>query len=110
MRKAGLAIGAAAAVAAGVMALPSGAATSSTKTVAVKDNFFGPKKLTIKKGATVKWVWKGKRRHNVTEANGTFRAGTRKTGSFKHTFAKKGKYVIFCTIHAPDMQMSITVK
>jgi plastocyanin len=112
MRKAVLAIAAAAAVAAGVTALPSGAATSTSKSVAVKDNFFGPKKLTVKKGAKVKWVWKGKRRHNVSVASGpsTFRAGTRKKGTFAHTFTKKGKYLIFCTIHAPDMQMSITVK
>jgi plastocyanin len=110
MRKVALAIAAAAAVATGVMALPSGAATSTTTTVAVKDNFFGPKKLTVKKGSTVKWVWKGKHRHNVSEANGSFRASTRKTGTFKHTFKKKGKYLIFCTIHAPDMQMTITVK
>jgi plastocyanin len=104
------AIVAVAMVAVGASALPSVAATSTTKTVAVKDNFFGPKKLTIKRGSAIKWVWKGKHRHNVSESNGSFFAGTRKTGTFKHVFKKKGKYLIFCTIHAPDMQMTITVK
>jgi plastocyanin len=91
-------------------ALPSLAA--STKTVAVKDNFFGPKTLTITKGTKVVWVWKGKRGHNVAVANGpsNFRAGTRKKGTFSHTFTKKGTYSIVCTIHAPDMHMTIKVK
>ena len=110
MRK-GLPVVAAALAVAGFAALPSGAATT-TKTVAVKDDFFKPKKLTIAKGTKVKWVWKGKRAHNVTVADGPamFRAGKRKKGTFTHTFTKKGKYLIFCTIHAPDMQMKITVK
>src|SRR4051794_13500161 len=93
-----------------IAAVPAGA--SSTKTVAVKDDFFKPGKLSIAKGTKVKWVWEGKERHNVAVASGPsmFRASTRKKGTFTHTFKKKGKYLIFCTIHAPDMQMKITVK
>ncbi len=104
-------IAAAGLVAAAVTALPSVAATT-TKTVAVKDDFFGPKKLTISKGSKVKWVWKGKQGHNVTVGSGpsNFRFGTRKTGTKTHTFKKRGTYKIFCTIHAPDMQMTIKVK
>jgi len=110
MRKA-LPILAAAAVAAGAAALPSVAATT-TKTVLVKDDFFSPKKLTISKGSKVKWVWKGTQRHNVAVANGpsNFRFGTRKTGIKTHTFKKRGTYSIVCTIHAPDMHMTIKVK
>jgi plastocyanin len=100
-----------AAVAAGVTALPSVAATT-TKTVAIKDDFFSPKKLTISKGSKVKWVWKGKEGHNVFVNTGPskFSFGTRKTGTKTHTFKKRGTYKIFCTIHAPDMQMTIKVK
>jgi plastocyanin len=105
---------------AGIMVVASAAALqavpaslgASTKTVAVKDDFFSPKALTISKGTKVTWVWKGKERHNVAVANGpsTFRAGTRKTGKFSHTFSKRGKYFIVCTIHAPDMHMTVKVK
>ena len=91
-----------------IAAMPAGA--SSTKHVAVKDDFFSSKKLTVAKGTKVVWTWKGKRKHNVSAANGSFRSSSRKTGTFSHTFKKKGKYLIFCTIHAPDMQMKITVK
>ena len=110
MRKA-VPVIAAAALAAGAVALPSFAATT-TKTVSVKDDFFGPKTLTIKKGSKVKWVWKGQEGHNVTVANGpsNFRFGTRKTGTKSHTFKKRGSYSIVCTIHAPDMHMTIKVK
>lgn len=93
-----------------VAAVPSLGA--STKTVLVKDDFFSPHKLTISKGAKVKWVWKGNEGHNIAVANGptSFRASTRKKGTFTHTFKKKGTYSIVCTIHAPDMHMTIKVK
>lgn len=80
--------------------------------MSVKDNFFGPARMTVARGTTVRWVWKGSSRHNVSVASGPvkFRASTRKTGSFAHTFGKRGKYLIFCTIHAPDMQMTVIVR
>ena len=110
MRKATAGILVAAATAGLTAAMPSLGA--STKTVAVKDSFFSPKALTISKGTKLTWVWKGKERHNVAVANGpsSFRAGTRKTGKFSHTFTKRGKYFIVCTIHAPDMHMTVKVK
>jgi plastocyanin len=101
----------AAVAAAGVVALPSqGATKTPTKQVSVKDNFFTPRPITINKGTKVVWTWKGKRRHNVSEANGKWGSGTKKKGTFSHTFTKKGTYLVFCTIHAPNMQMKIHVK
>ena len=104
-----------AAVATGAVALAAWAVPSmagGTTTVLVKDNKFVPKTLTVVKGTTVKWVWKGKERHNVAVAKGPskFRASTRKKGHFTHTFKKRGTYRLVCTIHAPDMRMRVTVK
>jgi plastocyanin len=97
--------------AAGVVALPSVAATTpKPKQVSVKDDFFTPRPITIKKGTKVVWTWKGKRRHNVSEANGKFGSSTKRKGTFSHTFKSKGTFLIFCTIHAPDMQMKVHVK
>ena len=97
--------------AAGLVALPSQGATKPTpKQVSVKDDFFTPRPITIKKGTKVVWTWKGKRRHNVSEANGKWGSVTKKKGTFSHTFTKKGTYLVFCTIHAPNMQMKIHVK
>jgi plastocyanin len=93
-----------------VSAMPSYGA--STKSVSVKDDKFVAKSLTLSKGAAVRWVWKGKAPHNVTVVSGPsqFRAGTRKKGSFKHTFTKRGTYRIICTIHEPEMKMTVKVK
>ena len=102
---------AAVAVAAGLVALPSQGATNPTpRQVAVKDNVFKPTSITIKKGTKVVWTWKGKRRHNVNEASGKWGSTTKKKGTFSHTFKRKGKYLVLCTIHAPDMEMTIHVK
>jgi plastocyanin len=100
------------AAAVGVVALPSQGATTKPKPrqVAVKDDFFGSKKITIKKGIKVVWTWKGKDLHDVSEASGKFFSGKRRKGTFKHTFKTKGTYHIFCTVHAPDMQMTVKVK
>ena len=99
------------AAAASVVALPSVAATKpKPRQVSVKDDFFSSKSITVKKGTKVVWTWKGKRRHNVSEASGKFGSGTKKTGTFSHTFKSKGTVLIFCTIHAPGMQMKVHVQ
>jgi plastocyanin len=104
-----LAAGAATAVAAGALAIP---AFAATKTVQVKDNVFVAKKITVKKGATLKWVWKGKAPHNVKVTKGPAKFGskTQVKGSFAKKLTKKGTYTIVCTIHAPGMKMTVTVK
>ncbi len=94
----------------GLSAVPSFGA--STKRVSVKDDRFVAKSVTIRKGSSVRWVWKGKAPHNVTVSRGPkrFRSGTKTRGHFKHTFKKSGTYRIICTIHAPDMKMTVKVK
>jgi plastocyanin len=93
------------------LALPA-SAYAATRTVDVKDDFFSKKSLTITKGATVRWVWKGKAPHNVTVAKGPvkFHSPVKTSGGYKHVFKKRGTYKLLCTIHAPDMRMTITVR
>jgi plastocyanin len=104
-----IAAGAAAALAAGALAIP---AFAATKTVQVKDNVFAPKTITVSKGTTVKWVWKGKAPHNVkvTKGPARFASTTQTKGSFSKKLTKKGTYSILCTIHAPDMKMTVKVR
>jgi plastocyanin len=105
-----LAAAAAAAVAAGALAVPTFGA--ATKTVNVRDNRFDPASLTVTAGTTVKWVWKGKAPHNVkvTKGPATFASTTQTKGSFSKKLTKKGTYSILCTIHAPNMKMTVRVK
>jgi plastocyanin len=104
-----LAGGAAAALAAGAFAVP--AVWAATKTVQVKDNKFVPTSLTVKSGTTVKWVWKGSAPHNVTVTSGPkkFKSTVQTKGTFSKKINTKGTYKIVCTIHAPDMKMTLKV-
>jgi plastocyanin len=101
---------AAIAVAAGVVALPSQGAAPKPRQVSIRDDYFGPKNLTVKKGTKIVWTWKGKVIHNVSEAHGKWRSGTKKKGTYKRTFNTRGTYRIVCSIHAPDMHMTVKVK
>jgi plastocyanin len=105
-----LAAGVATLIAAGAIAVP--ALAASSKTVQVKDNKFVANKITVRKGTTVKWIWKGKAPHNVTVTKGPakFHSKTVVKGSFSKKLTKAGTYTILCTIHAPGMKMTVTVK
>jgi plastocyanin len=94
-----------------VVALAAIPAFAKTRSVSVKDDVFAPKSITVKKGTSVKWVWKGKHPHNVTVTSGPvkFHSSTKKKGAYTHRFSKKGTYKILCTIHAPGMKMTVKV-
>ena len=100
---------AAVAVAAGAFAVP---AFAASKTVQVKDNKFVANSITVSKGTTVKWVWKGKAPHDVTVIKGPakFKSSVKTSGSFSKKLTKTGTYQLVCTIHAPGMKMTIKVK
>jgi plastocyanin len=102
-------------LAAGVMAR-----TTKPKVVQVKDDFYSPVKVKIKKGHKVKWQWGDDfDTHNVTlktaptgVKKSKFRSQT--TGSptyhFTRKFTKPGKYHFYCTIHPFDMTMNVVVR
>jgi plastocyanin len=92
-----------------VLAIP---AFAATKSVSIKDNLFVPSSLSVHKGSTVKWTWKGHAPHNVTVTKGPakFSSKTQVKGSFSKKLTKAGTYTILCTIHAPGMKMTIKVK
>jgi plastocyanin len=87
-------------------------AAAATKTVKVGDDFFRSKSITVSKGTTVKWKWIGSRQHNVTVQKGPrhFRSDLKRSGTFKRTLSRRGTYKIICSIHAPDMRMTIKVQ
>jgi plastocyanin len=95
-----------------VLAAPAAAATKNVK---VGDDYFvksgKPRTVTVSKGTTVKWNWKGSDQHNVVVQKGPkkFQSALKTKGSFKRTLKKRGTYKIICSIHAPDMRMTIRV-
>ena len=110
MRKILLLLGALAVAAA--LAVP---ALAATRTVKVGDDWFvrpsGSHNVVIRKGSSVKWVWRGHLRHNVTGTRGpvTFHSRTQTKGTFVKRFTRAGSYTIVCTIH-PGMEMRVRVK
>jgi plastocyanin len=87
-------------------------AAGKTKTVTVGDDFYSPKKITIKKGTTIKWVWQNGQTdntHTVTDEKGRFTSKETDTGTYKHKFKKAGKFNIICAVHE-DMTMKVRVK
>jgi plastocyanin len=109
--------GVAAVAAAPALAL---AATSKgkTRTVSVNDNYYGPSKLTVHVGDTVKWHWSDQETdvHDVELA--TAPKGVKKFQSdplaagddFARKLSRPGTYKIICTFHEDEMKMTITVK
>src|SRR6202022_3449075 len=74
------------------------------------DNFtFEPAQLTVKVGATVKWMNRDDIPHTVVCA-GKFRSKTMDTdGSFEFTFTAGGEYKYFCSLH-PHMTGTVKVE
>ena len=84
---------------------------SASRTVAVKDDFFSPKTVTVKRGTTVTWRWSGKKAHNVVVRSGPVKFSSRlqRSGSYKRRISKGGTYRIVCTIHS-GMRMTLKAR
>lgn len=100
------------AIAAVVAALAPTAHAAAVETVAVRDDYFKAKSVTVRRGTSVRWVWEGKSSHNVRVAKGPvkFSSPFKIKGSYSKRLTKKGTYQLVCTIHQPSMQMTIRVK
>src|SRR5215213_10868917 len=99
-----------------VALLTAGPALSKRKSIEVDDDYFvkegKPSTVTVKAGTKVEWEWEGENVHNVTVKKGPvkFHSKNKTSGSYTKTLKKKGTYKIVCTIHAPDMRMTLKVE
>ena len=113
MRKLILIAAVAAVAAAAAVPTMTALASTPTKSVSVKDNFFSPKTVTIRRGTRVTWVWHSFGiLHNVTVNSGPskFRSGNKGGGTYSHLFTKKGTYHLICTLHPTQMKETIIVR
>jgi plastocyanin len=81
--------------------------------VSVNRMAFFPAVLTVKVGATVKWVNSlvDKLDHAVNANDGSFTSQTLHPGeSFSTTFTKSGTYLYFCPLHPEQMRARVEVK
>ena len=86
-------------------------AAARTRNVKIGDNFFKPKTMTVHKGTIVRWNWTGNNSHNVVVQKGPrhFQSALKSSGHFSKRLRRRGTYKIICSIHAPDMHMTIKV-
>jgi plastocyanin len=111
MRRTGIGIAAALVLAAAAL-VPAiafgGARAATTHTVVLKELRFHPSTLTIRRGDSVRWLWRDSEEHNVTFRSTHSRTQT--SGSFTVRFTHSGTFNYRCTIHeAEGMRGKIVV-
>src|SRR5262245_22803294 len=100
----------AAAVCMGIACFDVNPAAGEERTVAMGDNFFSPRNLTIQPGDTVNWVNQGNNLHTTTSDAGLWDSGViQKSATFSRTFNDLGSFPYFCTVHGHSMSGTITV-
>ena len=95
---------------------------SKPKEVSVADFYFGPEKVTLKKGQSIDWVWAEANTypHDVHLKSGP--KGLKQKASystkttavtdaeFEKKFTTPGTYHFICTIHPTEMKLTVVVK
>lgn len=77
-----------------------GSATGNQVEIAMEDDRFDPRSLTVPVGTTVVWVNKGADWHSVAAFDGSFESAQLATGeSFSYTFTTPGTYNFICKHH-----------
>jgi len=96
---------------------PSGGGGGETVEVSMKDIAFDPGSITVNKGDTVTWTNDESIGHDVTKTDGPgpdFSSGDPgamgEGDTFSETFDTVGEISYECTVHAPSMSGTITVK
>ena len=96
-----------------VAAAPAAAATRNVK---IGDDYYlradSTPTVTVVKGTTVRWNWRGNRQHNVVVRSGpaSFQSKLKRSGSYSRRMRRVGTYRIVCSIHQPDMAMTLKVR
>ena len=91
-------------------------AAGATRNVKIGDDYYvrsgSSPTVRVTKGTTVTWNWTGRRQHNVVVQSGpvSFQSALKRSGSFSRKLRKAGTYKIVCSIHAPDMAMTLKVR
>jgi plastocyanin len=108
-----IAVLAAAAVTAGaMMAIP---AFGATRSVSLRDNVFSPRTLNARSGDTIRFVWRGNNPHNIRTTSRprgaqAITVAPKTSGTYRKRLTRRGTYLLLCTIHAPNMKMTIRVR
>jgi plastocyanin len=81
----------------------------ANKQVFIRDFFFDPEDVTIKKGETVEWTNEGNQDHTVTAAGLFDEVLKPRSKPFYHKFDEAGTVNYRCRFHLASHQMKGTV-
>jgi plastocyanin len=85
------------------------AATSAS--VDIMDDFYAPRNVTITRGGSITWTWRGSNTHSVTSDNGSeLDSMLQSSGSYSHVFTQAGSYPYHCRNHGQAMAGIISVQ
>jgi plastocyanin len=85
--------------------------TQADVNVALFDNHFKPKKITVPVGTTVRWTNSGPHRHTVTSDAGLWSSYQLAPGEdYGHNFTESGTYPYHCALHPQEMRGVVIVK
>jgi plastocyanin len=88
----------------------------AARTVRVGDDYFvrkgDPPTVSVSKGTRVTWRWVGNDAHNLAVTRGPvkFHSSYKDSGTFTRKLRRRGTYKIVCTVHQPDMRMTLKVR
>jgi len=100
------------AVTAAVLAIP---ALARTRSVSVRDNVFSPRSLTIQRNDVVRFVWRGRNPHDIRtrrrpRGGNSVSVERKRRGTYSKRFTRRGTYTLVCTVHPPNMRITIRVR
>ena len=77
----------------------------------VRDYAFGAQRVSLRRGTTFTWRFRGAVDHDVTLASGPagFASPSMRSGTFSYRFARAGTYRSFCSLHPARMTQVVIV-
>jgi plastocyanin len=80
----------------------------------VADNYYRPPKLTVNRGETLTWQFRGSKPHTITVANGPRGFSSLYSGQVGGTarfkFEVPGTYRLTCLVHPTSMGQTVRVR
>jgi plastocyanin len=96
-----------------IVAVTASMALAATRSVSVRKSgsryLWSPSSLSISRGDTVRWSWRGSVPHNVVGPG--FRSRTANRLTYSRTFRRRGTFRVVCQIHvSAGQRMTIRVR
>jgi plastocyanin len=91
---------------------PAGPLRRNVRSTWVGDYAFGAQRVSLRRGSTFTWRFRGTVDHDVTLASGPagFASPSMRNGTFTHRFGRAGTYRLFCSLHPARMTQLVIVR